>query len=126
MHQPFPRPATAAVKEVFKNPFTAHVTSCHVLSCQNLSGSRHTNNTTARRMQVKCTGRLSGPYTLFPGFAGEMITESKYTNIFLRVNYWSLKGPENDQKSNTGQEHIQHSPAVSSIRVHIAQRKSVV
>ena len=46
-----------------------------------------------------CTAR----WTQFPGFAGEIITESKYVNIFRESKFcWSLKGPENDQKSNTG------------------------
>ena len=66
VHQPLPRPATAAVKEAFKNAFTAHDTQ-----------------TTRQRVECKSNARNDRqPYTLFPGFAGEMITESKYINIF--------------------------------------------
>ena len=90
MHQPFPRPATAAVKEVFKNPFTAHDTQTTRQRVECNSNARDDcqgHTLYFRDLQVKWLQRVNIPIFFW---------ESKF--------YWSLKGPENDQKSNTARD----------------------
>ena len=62
MHQPFPRPATAAVKEAFKNPFTAHDTQTarQLVECKsNALDDRQGHTLYLRDLQVKCLQRAN-------------------------------------------------------------------